>query len=99
MTIGGLYEFVSNKLAVCEGIVFDATSFRAFPRNDVQDASSKGACKHSFICGKTGRMIGTGFMFMAAYTMQRHQSANKVHARARGAYNTLVSQPVKPHFS
>lgn len=95
MTIGGVREFVSNHIAIKTGKIFDGTAFRCKGVEIVDQETRKGACEHSFICGKTGRPIGRGFMFLVGYTLQRHQVVSKVHARATGPRNAITQQPAE----
>ena len=95
MTIGGVREFVSNYLAVTSGVIFDGTAFRPTNITILDDVARQGACEHEFMCGITGRKIGKGFMFVVSYTLQRHQAASKVHARATGPRNAITQQAVE----
>ena len=77
------------------GQTFDGTAFRPTNVAVTDNAARTGACEHQFTCGITGRRIGRGFMFLVSYTLQRHQVASKVHARATGPRNAITQQPVE----
>jgi DNA-directed RNA polymerase II subunit RPB2 len=95
MTIGMLREMVGTQIAIVEGREFDATAFRLVPTMQQDIAAREGLGMHTFMCGRTGKIIGRGFMCMASYMLQRHTVAGKVHARARGPRNAVTKQPVE----
>ena len=95
MTIGMLREMVSTMMRVVEGREFDATAFRVMPVAQEDEAARRGLGMHTFMCGKTGKVIGRGFMCFASYMVQRHTVSGKVHARARGPRNPITGQPVE----
>ena len=95
MTIGMLREMVGTQIAIINGKEFDATGFRVVPTAQQDTAARAGVGMHTFMCGKTGNIIGRGFMCMASYMLQRHTVAGKVHARARGPRNAITRQAVE----
>jgi DNA-directed RNA polymerase II subunit RPB2 len=95
MTIGMLREMVATQLATLEGRTFDATAFRPVPVGIQDEKVRSGIGMHTFYCGKTGEMIGRGFLCLASYMLQRHTVAGKVHARGKGPRNAITSQPVE----
>jgi DNA-directed RNA polymerase beta subunit len=95
MTIGMLREMVGTQIAIVNGRTFDATAFRVVPVGQEDEAARAGLGMHTFMCGKTGEIIGKGFMCFASYLLQRHTVAGKVHARARGPRNAVTRQAVE----
>jgi len=96
MTSGMLLEMVATHLAVVDGKVLDATSFRPWNSGRVKDAAKRGVGTKTFICGMTGEIIGQGFLGMARYMVQRHQVGSKIHARPReGPKNAITRQAVE----
>lgn len=100
MTIGHLIECLMSKVASCQGFVGVATPFSDVTVDEIsQTLHGYGYQRYAnevMYNGHTGRKLEAKiFLGPTFYQRLKHMVDDKIHARARGPYQSLVRQPVE----
>lgn len=98
MTMGKLMEIVTSKVSAYTGERYDATGFRGFDiktfMNELQKLGYSSSGKERLSSGETGKPLEAMiFIGPCYYQALRHQVADKIQMRARGAISQLTHQP------
>jgi DNA-directed RNA polymerase beta subunit len=98
MTIAHLMEMLLGKLCAIEGRIGDGTPFRYTSIEQIADVlASHGTNRYGdevMVNGMTGeQMENKMFVGIIHYQRLKHQTRDKVHARARGPRQAVTRQP------
>lgn len=102
MTIAHLMEMLLGKVCALEGKIGDGTPFRYTSLEQIASVMDKyphignrygGEVVYSGITGE--KMENPMFIGIISYQRLKHQTRDKVHARARGPVQLLTRQPME----